>query len=124
MCLLYLSKYGLLKTIFSVNLSLVFVLHINYNKICLVTCGAVPEAFTLYAPDESYNMIFPHPEGSFYTRTCTGAPNYLTVDNEKHYVNLSDTKAWFHRRMCIRFPWLTDLHDRCQPADQTVTKGF
>ena len=48
--------------------------------------AAVPKEFTLYAPDEKYNMTFPHPKGSFYTRTCTGAPNYLTVEGDKHYL--------------------------------------
>ena len=56
----------------------------------------VPKSFTLYAPDETYNMHYPHPEGSFYTRTCTGAPNYLPVSGDKHYVNLEDTSEWFH----------------------------
>ena len=58
--------------------------------------AAVPKEFTLYAPDETYNMKFPHPEGSFYTRTCTGAPNYLPVEGDKHYVNLENTAQWFH----------------------------
>lgn len=58
--------------------------------------SSVPKKFTLYAPDENYNMTFPHPEGSFYTRTCTGAPNYLPVEGEKHYINLDDTTEWFH----------------------------
>lgn len=58
--------------------------------------SAVPKTFTLYAPDERYNMAFPHPEGGFYTRTCTGAPNYLPAEGEKHYVNLDDTTEWFH----------------------------
>ncbi|MCC8029609.1 MAG: trimethylamine methyltransferase family protein [Lachnospiraceae bacterium] len=57
--------------------------------------AAVPKTFTLYAPDESYNMTFPHPGGGFYTRTCTGAPNYLPADGEKHYVTLEDTAEWF-----------------------------
>ncbi|MDY3745579.1 MAG: trimethylamine methyltransferase family protein [Lachnospiraceae bacterium] len=57
--------------------------------------GAVPKEFTLYAPDETFNMKFPHPEGSFYTRTCTGAPNYLPVSGDKHYINLDDTSEWF-----------------------------
>lgn len=57
---------------------------------------AVPDEFTLYAPDETYNMKFPHPEGGFYTRTCTGAPNYLPADGKKHYINLADTAEWFH----------------------------
>ncbi len=36
--------------------------------------GNVPEKFTLYSPSGKYDMEFPHPQGSFYTRTCTGAP--------------------------------------------------
>ncbi|MCD7922752.1 MAG: trimethylamine methyltransferase family protein [Clostridiales bacterium] len=58
--------------------------------------AAVPHTFTLYAPDETCNMTFPHPGGSFYTRTCTGAPNYLPVEGEKHYITLADTAEWFH----------------------------
>ena len=58
--------------------------------------ASVPKEFTLYAPDEVYNMQFPHPEGSFYTRTCTGAPNYLPVEGEKHYIKLEDVTEWFH----------------------------
>lgn len=58
--------------------------------------ASVPRKFTLYAPDERYDMVFPHPQGSFYTRTCTGAPNYLPVEGEKHYITLNDTAEWFH----------------------------
>lgn len=58
--------------------------------------AAVPEQFVLYAPDEDHNMTFPHPEGGFYTRTCTGAPQYLPAEGEKHPVNLEDTAQWFH----------------------------
>ncbi len=58
--------------------------------------ASVPREFTLYAPDAAYDMNFPHPEGSFYTRTCTGAPNYLPVEGEKHYITLADTEEWFH----------------------------
>lgn len=57
--------------------------------------ACVPAEFTLYAPDEKNNMIFPHPEGSFYTRTCTGAPFYQTVDGEKHLATLDDCSNWF-----------------------------
>ena len=57
---------------------------------------SVPKEFTLYAPDETYNMKFPHPDESFYTRTCTGAPNYLPAEGEKHYINMKDTREWFH----------------------------
>lgn len=56
----------------------------------------VPTEFTLYSPSGRYDMVYPHPEGSFYTRTCTGAPNYLPVNGEKHYANLDDTSEWFH----------------------------
>lgn len=58
--------------------------------------SCVPKEFTLYAPDEKYNMTFPNPDGDFYTRTCTGAPNYLPVNGEKHYITLKDTDEWFH----------------------------
>lgn len=58
--------------------------------------STVPREFTLYAPDEAYDLQFPHPEGKFYTRTCTGAPNYLPVEGPKHYITLNDTTEWFH----------------------------
>lgn len=58
--------------------------------------SSVPSTFTLYSPSGEYDMTYPHPEGSFYTRTCTGAPNYLPVNGEKHYANLNDMDEWFH----------------------------
>lgn len=58
--------------------------------------AAVPKEFTLCAPDPQFDMKFPHPEGSFYTRTCTGAPYYMTADGDKHPVRLEDTSEWFH----------------------------
>ena len=58
--------------------------------------ATVPGHFTLYAPDESYNMEFPNPEGRFYTRTCTGGMNYLPVKGEKHLVNFADVREWYH----------------------------
>lgn len=58
--------------------------------------SSVPKKFTLYAPDEKYNMTYPNPDGDFYTRTCTGAPYYLPVEGEKHYITLKDTEEWFH----------------------------
>lgn len=58
--------------------------------------SSVPKKFTLYAPNSKFDMKYPHPKGSFYTRTCTGAPNYLPVNGEKHYINLEDTTEWFH----------------------------
>ena len=32
----------------------------------------VPKQFTLAAMNPKWDMVYPHPEGSFYTRTCTG----------------------------------------------------
>ncbi len=58
--------------------------------------ASVPKTFTLYSPSGEHDMTFPHPEGKFYTRTCTGAPNYLPVEGDKHFVNLTDTSQWFH----------------------------
>ena len=71
--------------------------HIRFPKeIIDRALDAVPGEFTLYAPDPAYDMKFPNPTGSFYTRTCTGAPNYLPVEGEKHYITLEDTSEWFH----------------------------
>lgn len=71
--------------------------HIRFPKdVIKKALSSVPKEFTLYAPDETYNMHFPHPEGSFYTRTCTGAPNYLPVSSEKHFINLADVEEWYH----------------------------
>lgn len=58
--------------------------------------ASIPKEFTLCAPDPAYDMKFPHPEGNFYTRTCTGAPYYMTVAGDKHPVNLEDVSEWFH----------------------------
>lgn len=57
--------------------------------------AAVPKTFTLYSPSGKYDLEFPHPEGKFYTRTNTGAPNYRTVDDETHYVKLEEVDEWY-----------------------------
>ncbi|MDO4491430.1 MAG: trimethylamine methyltransferase family protein [Lachnospiraceae bacterium] len=57
--------------------------------------ASVPAEFTLYAPDEANNMVFPHPEGSFYTRTCTGAPFYQPAEGEKRLATLDDCSEYF-----------------------------
>lgn len=57
---------------------------------------SVPKTFALYSPSGEYDMTFPHPQGGFYTRTCTGAPNYLPIEGAKHFVNLQDVSDWFH----------------------------
>lgn len=66
------------------------------KEIIAKAINAVPKQFTLYAPDETYNMQYPNPTGDFYTRTCTGSPYYLPVNGDKHPVNLQDATEWFH----------------------------
>ena len=60
--------------------------------------AAVPESFTLCAPDERYDLPFPRPDGGFYTRTNTGAPLYLTAEGALHPYTLEDAAEWF--RVC------------------------
>lgn len=57
--------------------------------------AAVPKTFTLYSPSGKYDLEFPHPQGKFYTRTNTGAPNYRTVDGDTHYVKLEEVDEWY-----------------------------
>lgn len=57
---------------------------------------AVPKSFKLASASGEYDMEYPHPKGGFYTRTCTGAPNYRTVDGQVHYARLSEVKEWYH----------------------------
>ena len=52
--------------------------------------AAVPEKFTLYSPSGKYDLEFPNPNGSFYTRTNTGAPNYRTINGDTHYTTLEE----------------------------------
>lgn len=53
-----------------------------------------PKSFTLAAPDAKNDMVFPHPEGSFYTRTCTGGMNYITENDDYHWVTLEEVGEW------------------------------
>lgn len=55
----------------------------------------VPKKFKLCSPSGEYDMEFPHPKGDFYTRTCTGAPNYRTADGQVHYAKLDEVKEWY-----------------------------
>lgn len=57
--------------------------------------AAVPKEFTLYSPSGEYDLKFPHPNGGFYTRTNTGAPNYRTADGDNHAFTLEDAENWF-----------------------------
>lgn len=55
----------------------------------------VPAEFTLHSPDGENNLVFPHPDGGFYTRTNTGAPNYRTAEGDVHPFTLEDAAEWF-----------------------------
>lgn len=57
--------------------------------------AAVPAEFTLYSPSGRHDLKFPHPEGKFYTRTNTGAPNYRTVEGDTHYTKLEEVDEWY-----------------------------
>ena len=58
--------------------------------------AAVPAEFTLYSPDGKHDLKFPSPDGRFYTRTCTGAPNYRNIKNETHYIKPEEEHEWYH----------------------------
>lgn len=58
--------------------------------------AAVPPEFTLYSPDGKHDLKFPAPDGRFYTRTCTGAPNYRNIKNETHYIKPEEEREWYH----------------------------
>ncbi len=91
--------------------------HVRFTKAVIdKALSTVPSEFTLYAPDEAYNMQFPHPEQSFYTRTCTGAPYYRTVDGDQHYITLDDTSEWFHLVNNLEHINYVALPSTCDPA--------
>jgi trimethylamine--corrinoid protein Co-methyltransferase len=54
----------------------------------------VPKQFTLAAIDSKWDMVYPHPEGSFYTRTCTGGMYYLSETFEYHHITLDEVAEW------------------------------
>ena len=54
-----------------------------------------PKEFTLAGRDGKHVMKFPHPDGLFYTRTCTGGQNWLDPEtNEFHRVKLENLAYW------------------------------
>lgn len=55
----------------------------------------VPSQFTLYSPSGDHDLVFPHPNGGFYTRTNTGAPNYRTPNGDVHPFRIDEAEAWF-----------------------------
>jgi len=54
------------------------------------TLKKVPAGFTLAGRDSRYDLRLPHPENLFYTRTCTGALNYCSENNDYHPVTLKE----------------------------------
>lgn len=55
---------------------------------------SVPKEFTLAAPDPQYDLKFPHPDGNFYTRTCTGGMNYLNENGDYHNITIEEVADW------------------------------
>ena len=55
---------------------------------------SIPKSFTLAAPDPQYDLTFPHPDGKFYTRTCTGGMNYLNENDEYHNITIEEVADW------------------------------
>lgn len=75
----------------------------------------VPETFTLYSPSGQHDMEFPHPQGSFYTRTCTGAPYYRSLNDLTRYVTPENTAEWFHLTNYLDNIDFTALPSACSP---------
>ncbi|MGI6030814.1 MAG: trimethylamine methyltransferase family protein [Eubacteriales bacterium] len=72
---------------------------------------AVPSTFTLCAPDPQWNLTFPHPHQGFYTRTNTGAMQYLPKEGEVRPVTLADVAEW--TRLANALP---HIHFLCLPS--------
>lgn len=54
-----------------------------------------PKEFTLKGRDGKHSLKFPHPEGLFHTRTCTGGQNWLDPEtNEFHRVKQENLAYW------------------------------
>ncbi len=54
----------------------------------------VPKQFTLAAIDPKWDMVYPHPEGLFYTRTNTGGMYYLSETFEYHHITMDEVAEW------------------------------
>lgn len=65
------------------------------RKLIASAAEAAPSKFTLYSPSGEHDLVFPHPQGGFYTRSNTGAPNFRTVTGNVHPVRLSEAEQWF-----------------------------
>ena len=54
----------------------------------------VPREFTLAGIEPKNDLHFPHPQGSFYTRTNTGGMNYLNENGEYHNLLIDEVAEW------------------------------
>lgn len=54
----------------------------------------VPKQFILAAIDPKWDMVYPHPNGLFYTRTCTGGMYYLSETLEYHHITIEEVAEW------------------------------
>ncbi|MBC8439840.1 MAG: trimethylamine methyltransferase family protein [Deltaproteobacteria bacterium] len=55
----------------------------------------VPKQFQLKGRKEKFTLDFPHPQGLFHTRACTGGQNWLDPEtNEFRRVTLKDLAYW------------------------------
>jgi len=62
---------------------------------------SVPKEFKLAGIDPKYDMEYPHPTGSFYTRTNTGGMTYLSADHDYRNITLEDVKEWVRLTNCM-----------------------
>lgn len=54
-----------------------------------------PKQFQLYGRKEKFNLDFPHPQGLFHTRVCTGGQNWLDPETKEfRRVTLKDLAYW------------------------------
>ncbi len=91
--------------------------HVRFPKeIIKKAIADVPAEFTLYAQDETNNLVFPHPEGKFYTRTCTGAPFIQPVDEEKRQITPDDCTKWFALANELENISFVALPSACDPS--------
>ncbi|MEN6414435.1 MAG: trimethylamine methyltransferase family protein [Veillonellales bacterium] len=80
----------------------------------------VPKEFTLAAVDPKNDLKFPHPDGLFYTRTCTGGMYYLNEKEEYHLVTPDEVSEWIklvNSLENINFCALPSTSGECVPAE-------
>jgi trimethylamine:corrinoid methyltransferase-like protein len=70
--------------------------HVYFPKRLIDRCiEMTPKTVTLFAQDPKYDVVLPHPEGSFYTRCNTGARECIDIRNGQcRNVTTSDIEEW------------------------------